>query len=87
MPVTTFRGPQQLTSLASSMPLAVPPLATFAWLKPRTASVYVSLDSTAATSADMLIDVGSMLEIDSALSDVRVIQASAGAIVDVWYFS
>lgn len=80
-------GQEQVTSLASSAPLAsIPAGATWAILKPRTQGIYLRLTGGSASSADMKIDAEIPVEVTSPLASVRMLQQTSGAIVDVWYF-
>lgn len=82
-----YKGKEQVTSLSASKGFqSIPNGARWAVLKPRTQAVYVNLGAAAATSADMLIDVGQPLEVTTPLAAVRIIEAAASATVDVWYF-
>lgn len=81
-----YIGAEQVTSLSSSAALAPPAGARWAILQSRGAGVYISLDGTDATSADMMIDARVPVDITTKLSNVRLLQTAASAIVDVWYF-
>jgi hypothetical protein len=85
--IRTCIGAEQVTSLSASAPLAtIPTYASWAIIKPRVQGIYLRLNGGTATSADMLIPVDTPVEVTSGLASVRMLQATAGAIADVWYF-
>lgn len=80
-------GQEQLTSLSASAGLAnIPPYVAWALIKPRAQGIFLRLTGGTATSGDMSIAAEVPVEITSTLSQVRMLQQAAGAIVDVWYF-
>lgn len=87
--LTPCLGQEQIlaATLAASTSLAsIPVGATWAILKARTQGIYLRLTGGTATSADMAISPDVAVEVTATLSNVRMLQQAAGAIVDVWYF-
>lgn len=84
----TYVGKEQITDVSSGdTALTVPPGARVAWVKPRDVGVYVSLSGDTADSSDFEVDAGALLQVSSALADVRMLQVASSAVVDVWYFA
>ena len=81
-------GFQQITSLASSTALTVPGGATLAVIQAEGADVRWRDDGTAPTATvGMLLPAGAELRYTGALAALRLIQASAGATVNVSYYA
>lgn len=80
-------GDEQITSLAASTALTVPSGARYAWMQADVQNIRIRL-----TGADPTTSVGMLLNKDSdgfwctsKLSLVRVIEATAGAVLNVTY--
>src|SRR4029077_9760281 len=85
--VLSFVGGEQITALsASAAPAAIPTNASWATIKPRTAGIYLRLNAGTASSADMYIPADTAVDVTTKLSDLRILQQAAGAIVDIWYW-
>lgn len=89
-----YAGATQITSLSSSVGLGTIPTvngatARTAWMKAKTNDVYVSLDGTPATSADMLLEKNTWLKLALAngLANIKVLEVAASAALDVWFFA
>lgn len=81
-------GFQQITSLSSSSALTVPGGATLAVIQAEGADVRWRDDGTAPTATvGMLLPAGAELRYTGALAALRLIQASAGATVNVSYYA
>lgn len=84
----TALGYQQITSLSSSAALTVPSGATIAVVQAEGADVRWRDDGTAPTATvGMLLPAGAELRYTGALAALRLIQASAGATVNVSYYA
>jgi len=95
-PQLIYAGQAQLTTLSSSIGLGTTPSvngrkADTVMLRARTNNVYVRLDGSAATSADMLIPKDIIVTLCLAGSDplanIRVLESAASAQLDVWFFA
>ena len=84
----TALGFEQITSLSSSAALTVPSGATIAVVQAEGADVRWRDDGTAPTATvGMLLPAGAELRYTGALAALRLIQASAGATVNVSYYA
>lgn len=84
----TALGYQQITSLSASTALTVPGSASVALIQAEGADVRWRDDGTAPTaSVGMLLPAGAELRYTGALAALRLIQASAGAVLNVSYYA
>jgi hypothetical protein len=85
---TVCLGYQQITSLSASTALTVPAGATMALIVPETQAVRWRDDGTAPTaSVGMPVAVGSFLNYDGDLKNIRFIQQTASATINVSYYA
>lgn len=84
-----YAGKEQITSLSLVKSLTPPSNARWAILVPESQAIRLSLAGGSPgtpTSADMLIAVGQPVEVTTPLADVRMLEETASAKVNVWYF-
>ena len=85
---TVCLGYQQITSLSASAALTVPSGATLALIVPETQNVRWRDDGTDPTSSiGMPIVVGASLSYDGDLKNIRFIQQTASATLNVSYYA
>lgn len=85
---TVCLGYQQITSLSASTALTVPQGATMALIVPETQGVRWRDDGTAPTaSIGMPVAAGSFLNYDGNLQNIRFIQQTASATLNVSYYA
>ena len=85
---TNCLGYQQITSLSASTALTVPDGATMALIVPETQAVRWRDDGTAPTATvGMPLAVGVSLSYDGNLKNIRFIQQSASAAINISYYS
>jgi hypothetical protein len=82
------KGYQQITAPAAATALTVPDGARYALIKTETQAIRWRDDAVDPTAAiGMLVDIGDEFMYTGQLSKIKVIQAVAGAVVNVSYYA
>ncbi len=81
------KGHQQVTSLSAFKVLTVPDGTSFALIKPKTQGVWITADGTTPSVTNGFpLTAGSTIKYTADLKLLKIIEQTASATVDVWYF-
>ncbi len=81
------KGHQHVTSLSTVKTLTVPDGVTFALIQPSTQGVWLTADGTVPSSSNGFpLAAGTVLKYTANPKLLNMIEQTASAVVDVWYF-